>query len=132
MLPPGRKVGIITANGPRLTEAHYNAVGWSSEQIPVSKIGIEDDYYGDFSRHNLLRVADEPDVIPKMENSMVRLARKLVANDPVVGAIVLECTNMPPFAAAVQRAVNLPVFDIVTLINMVHESVTRRPYVGHC
>jgi hypothetical protein len=38
---------------------------------------------------------------------------------------------MPPFADAVQRAVNLPVFDAVTLINMVHEAVTRRPYGGH-
>ncbi|MEA2526782.1 MAG: hypothetical protein QOF73_4009 [Thermomicrobiales bacterium] len=132
MLPPGRKVGIITANGPRLTEAHFKAVGWCSEQIPVTVIGIEEDYHGDFSRHNLLRVTEEPEVIPKMEASMVRLAQKLIANDPQVGAIVLECTNMPPFAAAVQRAVNLPVFDIVTLINMVHESITRRPYVGHC
>jgi hypothetical protein len=63
---------------------------------------------------------------------MIRLAQKLVAQEPTVGAIVLECTNMPPFAAAVQRAVNLPIFDIVTLINMLHESVTRRPYAGHC
>ena len=75
---------------------------------------------------------EDPDVVPKMEQSMVRLAQQLVARDPAVGAIVLECTNMPPFAAAVQRAVNRPIFDIVTLINMVHESVSRRPYVGHC
>ena len=63
---------------------------------------------------------------------MVRLARTLVERDPAVGAIVFECTNMPPFADAVQRAVNLPVFDIVTLINMVHEAVTRKPYRGYC
>jgi Asp/Glu/hydantoin racemase len=132
MLPRGRKVGIITANARRLSEAHFNAVGWSSEQFPIAVIGIEDDYHGDFSRHNLLRVDEEPEVIPKMEQSMVRLARKLVAQDPAVGALVFECTNMPPFAAAVQRAVNLPVFDIVTLINMVHDSITRRPYAGHC
>jgi Asp/Glu/hydantoin racemase len=131
MLPPGRKVGIITANGECLTEAHYNAVGWSSAEIPISMIGIEEDYHGDFSRHNLLRIGQEPEVIARMEASMVRLAQKLVASNPLVGAVVLECTNMPPFAAAVQQAVSLPVFDIVTLINMVHESITRRPYAGH-
>jgi Asp/Glu/hydantoin racemase len=132
MLPPGKKVGIITANGQRLTEAHYNAVGWSSSQIPIAMIGIEEDSHGDFSRHNLLRVEADPAVIPKMAAGMIRLVQKLVDQEPAVGAIVLECTNMPPFAAGVQRAVNLPVFDIVTLINMLHESVTRRPYVGHC
>ncbi len=131
MLAPGRKVGIITANGPRLTEEHFQAVGWSAVQIPVTVIGIEEDYHQDFSRKNLLRIGEEPGIVQRMEGSMVRLAQRLLDVDPAVGAIVLECTNMPPMAAAVQHAVGLPVFDIVTLINMVHESVTRRPYIGH-
>ncbi|MBX3071670.1 MAG: aspartate/glutamate racemase family protein [Thermomicrobiales bacterium] len=131
MLAPGRKVGIITANGPRLTEDHFFAAGWSSKQVPVKVIGIEEDYHGDFSRKNLLLLGEEPGIKERMEGSMVRLAQKLLDSDPAVGAIVLECTNMPPMAAAVQQAVGLPVFDIVTLINMVHESVTRRPYNGH-
>jgi len=40
----------------------------------------------------------------------------------------LECTNFPPFARSVQREVGLPVFDIVTLTNMAHETVSRRVY----
>lgn len=132
MLPPSRKVGIITAGAANLTEAHFNAVGWSARQIPVSVIGIEEDEARDFSRENLRLVADDAAMVARLEASMVRLARKLVARDPAVGALVFECTNMPPYADAVQRAVDLPVFDIVTLINMVHEAVARRPYHGHC
>ena len=132
MLRPGQKVGILTAGARSLTERHFNAVGWSASRVPISVIGIEEDEAGDFSRHNLGLVIDDPTMVPRLEASMVRLARKLVERDPAVGALVFECTNMPPFADAVQRAVNLPVFDIVTLINMVHEAVTRRPYHGYC
>lgn len=132
MLRPGQKVGIITAGAKNLTERHFNAVGWSSRQVPIAVIGIEEDDQGDFSRHNLALVGEDPTMIPRLEASMVRLARKLVEREPAVGAILFECTNMPPFADAVQRAANLPVFDIVTLINMMHESLTRRPYRGYC
>jgi Asp/Glu/hydantoin racemase len=42
---------------------------------------------------------------------------------PEIGAIVLECTNMPPYRADIQTATGLPVFDITTLVRMVHEAV---------
>lgn len=132
MLRPEQKVGIITAGACNLGERHFNAVGWSATQVPISVIGIEEDPAGDFSRQRLNQVIADPTMVERLEASLVRLARLLVTRDPAVGALVFECTNMPPFADAVQRAVNLPVFDIVTLINMVHESVTRAPYRGYC
>ncbi|MEL7632233.1 MULTISPECIES: hypothetical protein [Sporomusa] len=36
----------------------------------------------------------------------------------------------PPYAAAIQAAVNLPVFDFITLINFVHQAVAQKPYYG--
>jgi len=48
------------------------------------------------------------------------VARELVERHPEVGAIVLECTNMPPYTADIQRETGLAVFDIVTLVNMLH------------
>src|SRR5947207_2465050 len=50
----------------------------------------------------------------------VRVARRLVTEHPDVGAIVLECTNMPPYTADIQRETGLAVFDIVSLVSMVH------------
>ena len=50
----------------------------------------------------------------------VRVARRLVGEHPDLGAMVLECTNMPPYAADIQRETGLPVFDIVSLVTMVH------------
>ena len=42
-----------------------------------------------------------------------------------VGALVLECTNMPPPRADVPRATGLPVFDIVSLVRMVHHALVH-------
>src|SRR5262249_61074506 len=50
----------------------------------------------------------------------VRVARRLVEEHPDVGAIVLECTNMPPYTADIQRATGLAVFDIVSLVTDLH------------
>ena len=54
---------------------------------------------------------------------IVDAARRLVSEHPDVGAIVLECTNMPPYTADIQRETGRPVFDIVTLVTMVHDAL---------
>jgi hypothetical protein len=50
-------------------------------------------------------------------NEMKSAALNLIKEHPAVGPIVLECTNMPPFADAVRRVTKRPVFDITTLLN---------------
>lgn len=65
-----------------------------------------------------------------MEKEVVDMARKLVSDHPEVGAIVLECSDMPPYSAAIQQAVSLPVFDFIGMINMVFHSVVQRRYEG--
>ncbi len=40
----------------------------------------------------------------------------LVNRHPEVGAVVVKCTNMPPYAEDVQRVLGLPVYDVVIMI----------------
>ena len=47
-----------------------------------------------------------------------------------LAAILLECSDMPPYAAAVQEATQLPVFDFITLIRWLRSGVAQRPYSG--
>jgi hypothetical protein len=47
-----------------------------------------------------------------------------------VGAILLECSDMPPFAWAIQSAVQLPVFDFITMLNWIYYGVVQHPYQG--
>jgi Asp/Glu/hydantoin racemase len=57
---------------------------------------------------------------------MISAAGRLIALHPDVGAIVLECTNMPPYAKDIQEVTGLPVFDIVTMINYGYEVMSRK------
>ena len=124
MLSKGQKVGIITADSPCLTQEHLRAVG-ITEETPVCILGIEDTE--EFSRIR----ADPKAVLDvgKFEREVVEVANRLVKREENTGAIVLECTDLPPFAAAIRRAVGLPVFDIVTLAHMVYESLVGDRWV---
>jgi Asp/Glu/hydantoin racemase len=64
------------------------------------------------------------------QKDLIRVAKRMRENHPEVGALVLECTNMAPYAAAIQREVNLPVFDIYTLTVMIYQAVVRKEFFG--
>ena len=49
---------------------------------------------------------------------------------PDIKAILLECSDLPPYAAAIQKATGLPVFDFITLANWVASAVLQKTYTG--
>ena len=58
------------------------------------------------------------------------VAKELVASHPEVGPILLECSNMPPYAHAIQRVTGRPVFDFTTLIGVYFAASFRKPFTG--
>jgi Asp/Glu/hydantoin racemase len=115
MLPPGRRVGILTVDAGSLTRDHFAAAG-ITPTVPLAVAGLEAEK--EFTR---VLLGDELTLdVDAARAEHVRVAQRLVAEHPDVGAIVLECTNMPPYAADIQRATGRPVFDIVSLVTMVH------------
>jgi Asp/Glu/hydantoin racemase len=115
MLAPGRSIGLMTVNAAGLTAEHLAGAGIGRDVLLVVA-GMEGEK--EFTRV-LLDNELELDVDAAREEHL-RVARRLVAEHPEVGAIVLECTNMPPYAADIQRETGLPVFDIVALVTLVH------------
>lgn len=109
-LPPGRRAGIVTVCAATLTQAHLAAVGAPAD-TPV--MGTEDG--AEFFRV-LIKAESETMDVALAERDVVEAARALVRRHPDVGAIVLECTNMPPYAAAVATATGLPVYDIYSMV----------------
>ena len=108
-LPIGSSVGVVTVDAQALGPAHLRAAGAPIE-TPVE--GLEP---GCAFQRCLLD--DEPTFdIEDARAATVAAAMRLVARRPDVGAIVLECTNMPPYADAVRRATGRPVHDIMTLL----------------
>jgi Asp/Glu/hydantoin racemase len=119
------KVGIICANSKILSESLLTCVGITDTDRLVVK-GLEDQEY--FRKGVIIEVGELH--ADKVEQEVVSKALELVQEDPSVKVILLECSVLPPYAAAVQEAVQLPVFDYVTMIDYVHSSIVRRRYQG--
>ena len=122
-LPPGKRVGIVTVSGSTLSPAHLEAAGVPLD-TPVS--GTENGR--EFFR--VLIKAEKRDMdVELAEQDVIEAGKELVARHPDVGAIVLECTNMPPYAAALREAVGLPVYDIYSMITWFHAGLRPRIFV---
>jgi hypothetical protein len=121
-LPPGKRVGLVTVSAATLTPAHLTAVGVPAD-TPVT--GTENGR--EFFRVLIKAEKDDMD-IGLAEQDVVEAGQRLVAAHPEVGAIVLECTNMPPYAAALRAATGLPVYDIYSLITWFHAGLRPRDF----
>ena len=108
-LRDGRRVGVVTADAASLTAEHLAAVG-ASAGTPIEGLAVDSRF-----RRTLLEDRAELD-LDEAEQATVAAARRLVARRPDVTEIVLECTNMPPYADAVRAATGRPVHDITTLV----------------
>lgn len=121
-LPPGQRVGIVTVSAGSLTRAHLEGAG-----VPLDTPVRGTENGREFFRV-LIKAESEDMDIDLAEQDVVQAARDLVAAHPEVGAIVLECTNMPPYAAAVQEATGLPVHDIYSMIAWFHAGLRPRRF----
>jgi Asp/Glu/Hydantoin racemase len=123
MLAPGRTVGILTANASSLSPAHLAGVG--AESVPVRIAGLA----GQPEFREVILEGKRDDLDPRrMGEEVFRVADGLLRDHPDVGALVLECTDLVPFAHGLQARTGVPVFDIVTLTGLVHASLNRHPF----
>jgi hypothetical protein len=121
-LPPGKRVGIVTVCASALTPAHLDGAGVPRD-TPI--IGTENGQ--EFFR--VLIKGEKTDMdVALAESDVVAAGKALAARHPELGAIVLECTNMPPYAAALRDAVGLPVYDIYAMIAWFHAGLRPRAF----
>jgi hypothetical protein len=76
----------------------------------------------------LIKAEKEDMDIALAEQDVVEAGKQLVAKHPDVGAIVLECTNMPPYAAALREVLGMPVYDIYSMITWFHTGLRPRRF----
>ena len=122
MLPPGQRVGVITVSAQSLTPRHLQAAG-----VPLDTPFVGTEHGREFFRV-LIRGEKQDMDIALAAADILDAGRELVERHSDVGAIVLECTNMPPYARALREAVGLPVFDICSLIGWFHAGLRPRDF----
>lgn len=120
-----QKVGIITANSKILDNALLREADIKDMNSIYIK-GVEDKEY---FRKAIIEEVGWLD-FERVEKEVVSAAKEMVKEDPRIKVILLECSCLPPYGAAVQEAVNLPVFDFITMINYVYSAVVKKKYEG--
>ena len=118
-------VGVLTADASALTPRHFEGVGAAS--IPVAVQGLEDT--SEFAEVILRNIRTRMDT-DLIEAEVLDAARRLKQKAPDIRSLVLECTDLPPYAARLQEELKLPVLDLTTLAQMAHSVATRSAYAG--
>jgi len=118
-----KKVAVFAASGDDIDETLLKKVGTDPDRIRITDVGGMESFapirYGKTTLDNEKLTAD-----------ICALADSLVKEDPDVGAILLECSDLPPYARAIQSVTGLAVFDFNTMIDLVYHSVVQKSYYG--
>ena len=121
LLPPGKRAGILTISASTLTQAHLKAANVpTATPIGTLEGGSE------FAR---VILNDEPEMdIEAARADNIEAALKLKSDNTDLGAIVLECTNMVPYAHDIREATGLPVFSIHNFVTWFQAGLTPRRF----
>jgi hypothetical protein len=124
-LPASRSLGVITASERSLTPDVLAFAGIGSD-ARLAIVGLDD---APAFRAAFIDCDGELD-IERVRDETEEAASRLVEDRPDVGAILLECSELPPYAPVVQRATGLPVFDFVSMIEFFAGGFDRSGFSG--
>lgn len=128
MLPPGKALGILVASKSSLTHDLLEAAGLRADigrRVVVA--GLEDT---PAFAHTWIKGPVIDLDVGAVETDVVNAAVALLNDRPDIGTLLLECGNLPPYAAAVQQAINIPVFDYTSMVEFFIGGLIRRPFTG--
>ena len=115
-LPHGKRVGVITFSAERLTAAHLTGAG-APPDTPCEGLSHDSLFY-----RMIIEGHDTIDTT-QARRDVVGAGQQLISRHPEVGAIVVECANMPPYSSALREALDLPIYDPVNFVQWFYASL---------
>jgi hypothetical protein len=123
---PDQKVGILTADGSKLKKApalEYCGVT-NLDRVVIYGVENEPEVKG-----NHLACTGRLNLV-NFERDLVNVASQMMADNPDVGGVLLECSEFPVHAHVLQDVVRRPIWGFTTLAYWIHEGLIRQPYTG--
>ena len=108
------KVAILTANVNDLKDEHYARANILNRDNLVVLSMHDQPQWG-----RMYSNPDEEFDLEAITDEVVGVVRKGVEEHPEIGAVVLECTDLPPYAYRLRDELGLPVFDFNSMIGHV-------------
>jgi hypothetical protein len=129
-------VGILLADTsqlPCLTDRHLESVGIRIGSNYVIGGAMDPGVCEEFDHLWTTGLRTDPPaaVYDKAEREFVGAGVRFFKQHPNMAAMVLECTGFPPFARALQRAIDIPIFSWGTLLDYAFSVTVHRDYYGH-
>jgi hypothetical protein len=133
VIGPDQVVGVLVARSQFMAEAHLQAVGIRLGSNYVLAGAEDDGRIPEFENLWNARVRPDPPeaYYEKAEAQFLGVATDFYRAHPDMGALVLECTGFQPFARAVQREIDIPIFSWGTLLDYAYSVAVHRDYYGH-
>ena len=117
-LPQGKRLGIMTV-GEEFLRGHGNSAFTEcgiTDDMPITVAGMYESAY----MEDWMTMASDTYESKLLERAVVGVADQMLRDDPDIETIVFECTDMPPFAAAVEATTGCQVFDPVDMVRRVN------------
>ncbi len=118
ILGPTGEICILTANAGALRTDHLSAVGIESTD-GLHILGLEQ-----CEEWNRMFAQPDSDIdLAKIGQEVLGTALRALKGYPATRAFVLECTDLPPYAALIRQRSGLPVFDFITMVDYLHSTL---------
>lgn len=132
-ISPQCVVGILMSDARYLTDHHLESVGIKLGSNYVIGGAMDDLRCQEFDHLWTTGLRSNPPGADyeKAETEFLEVAAEFYRQYPNMGAMVLECTGFPPFARALQRQIDIPVYTWGTLLDYAFSVVVHRDYYGH-
>lgn len=116
-----------------MTQAHLDAVGILPDSNYVIGGAQDEGQCPEFEKLWYAPARPDPPAVnyDQAEREFVKVAVEFYQANPNMGAMLLECTGMQPFARTIQREIDIPIFSWGTLLDYAYSVAVHRDYYGH-
>lgn len=127
MLRPDQSVVVVTASKKLLSDAFFTSVGVKVDnRLVVAGLDHCDSFNSIYFGGTATTIESDD-----LCHDLVHVVCSAKKERPHIGAVLLECTGLPPFAADIQQKTRLPVFDFIACIQWMHHAVVAKTYTGY-